>query len=84
MIQLVIEMKKRNPQYGYLRIAMQIQHAFGIVLDKGVVKRILDKHYNPTIPLNDGLSWLSFLGHMKDSLWSIDFFRVESMHLCSH
>jgi len=27
---------------------------------------------------------LSFLGHTKDSLWSIDLFRTESIHLKSH
>lgn len=26
IVQLIIEMKKRNPCFGYLRIAMQIQH----------------------------------------------------------
>ncbi len=50
LIKLIIEMKKRNPRFGYLRINMQIQHAFGIVLDKGVVKRVLDKHHQPTEP----------------------------------
>jgi len=39
LIQLIVEMKKRNPRFGYLRIAMQIQYAFGFELDKGVVKR---------------------------------------------
>ena len=77
-------MKKRNPRFGYLRIAIQIQNAFGIELDKGVVKRVLDKHYQPAIPSDNGPSWLSFIGHMKDSLWSVDFFRVESISLKSH
>jgi len=63
---------------------MQIQNAFGIELDKGVVKRVLDKHYQPTIPSDSGPSWLSFIGHMKDSLWSVDFFRCESISLKSH
>ena len=30
------------------------------------------------------LSWLTFLGHMKDSLWSMDLFRCESATLRSH
>jgi len=29
-------------------------------------------------------SWLSVLGHAKDSLWSIDLFRCESLILKSH
>ena len=84
IIQLIVEMKKRNPRFGYLRIAMQIQHAFGIELDKGVVKRVLDKHHKPTTPCDDGPSWLSFLGHAKDSLWSLDLFRCESISLKSY
>jgi putative transposase len=54
------------------------------VLDKGVVKRVLDKHHKPTAPFNDGPSWLTFLGHMKDSLWSVDLFRCESIALKSY
>ncbi len=76
-------MKQRNPRYGYLRIAMQIQTAFGIELDPGVVRRALNKHYKSS-PKNDGPSWLTFIGHTKDSLWSIDFSRCESIQLKSH
>ena len=36
------------------------------------------------LPSSDGPSWLTFLGHMKDSLWSLDLFRCESMALKSH
>ena len=33
----------------------------------------------------DGPSWLrSFIGHVKDSLWSVDLFRCESILLRSH
>lgn len=77
-------MKKRNPRFGYLRIAMQIQNAFGIKLDKGVVKRVLDKYFQLTDPPYVGPSWLSFIGRMKDSLWSVDLFRCESILLKSH
>jgi putative transposase len=28
-------------------------------------------------------SWLSFIGHVKDSLWSVDLFRCESILLRS-
>src|SRR5215469_2104106 len=31
--------------------------------------------------LKRGPSWLTFLGHMKDSLWSMDLFRCESASL---
>jgi len=83
VIDVIIEMKRRNPRYGYRRIAMQVSNAFGIDIDKDVVRRVLQKHFK-NVPGNDGPSWLTFIGHMKDSLWSVDLFRCESIHLKSH
>ena len=48
-----------------------------------MVRRILAAYYRPGSG-HSGPSWLSFLGHSKDSLWSIDLFRCESIHLKSH
>ena len=76
-------MKRRNPRYGCLRIAQQINLAFGTDINKDVVRRVLAKHYRPP-PNGKGPSWLTFIGHMKDSLWSVDLFRCESIHLRSH
>jgi len=36
------------------------------------------------MPDDGGPSWLTLLGHMKDSPWSIDLFRCESIQLKSH
>jgi transposase InsO family protein len=83
LIQAIIEMKQRNPRFGCPRIAQQINKVFGTNIDKDVVRRILAVHYRPG-PGNAGPSWLSFLGHTKDSLWSIDLFRCESIVLKSH
>src|SRR5262245_35031783 len=79
LIRAVIEMKQRNPRWGCPRIAEQIVLAFGVAINKDVVRRILAAHY----PSADGAgpSWLTFLGHMKDSLYSIDLFRCESVAL---
>jgi putative transposase len=83
LIAAIIEMKRRNPRWGCPRIARQIALAFGVALDKDVVRRILARHYHPP-PGGGGPSWLTFLGNMKDSLWSVDFFRCESLSLRSH
>ena len=77
VIDAIVEMKQRNPRYGYRRIAMQISIAFGIEIDKDVVCRVLNKHYKNN-PTNNGPSWLTFIGHMKDSLWSVTY--LESSH----
>jgi hypothetical protein len=83
LIQAIIDMKTRNPGYGYPRIAQQINFVFGTDIDKNIVRRVLAKYYRPTLGGN-GPSWLIFLGSMKDSLWSVDLFRCESILLRSH
>jgi hypothetical protein len=45
LIDAVVEMKRRNPTWGCPRIAQQITLAFGVDIDKDVVRRILGKHY---------------------------------------
>ena len=76
-------MKRRNPRWGCPRIAQQIALAFAVDIDKDVVRRVLATHYRPA-PRSGGPSWLTSLGHAKDSLWSIDLFRCESATLRSH
>jgi hypothetical protein len=43
-------MKRRNPRFGYQRIAEQIALAFDIEISKDTVRRILAKHYRPDPP----------------------------------
>lgn len=77
LIHAVVEMKRRNPAWGCKRIAQQIAMTFGIEVDKDVVRRILATRFHPERG-GGRPSWLSFLGHAKDSLWSLDLFRCES------
>jgi len=80
LIDAVVAMKRRNPNWGCPRIAQQIALAFGVEIDKDVVRRILSVRYRPESD-SGGPSWLTFLGHMKDSLWSCDLFQCESATL---
>jgi transposase InsO family protein len=57
--------------------------AFGVPVDKDLVRRVLARHYSPQ-PDAGVPSWLTFLGQMKDSLWSADLFRCESAGLRTH
>jgi putative transposase len=52
--------------------------AFDILIDKDVFAG-----FSPVIIGHDsgGPSWLTFIGHAKDSLWSLDLFRCESATL---
>lgn len=77
-------MRQRIPGYGCPRIAQQINNAFGTHFDKDVVRRVLAKHYRPGCDPQDGPWWLTFIGQMKDSLWSVDLFRCESILLKTH
>lgn len=64
IIDLVIEMKRRNPSFGYRRIAMQISHILNIEIDKDVVRRILaqigsDKFDTNSVHFN-GIRWKKY------------------------
>src|SRR5271169_5060422 len=83
LIVAVVEMKRRNPRMGCRKIAEQISNAFGLAINKDVVRRILILHYRPG-PGGNGPSWLSVIGQARDSLWSVDLFRSESMLLRSY
>ena len=76
-------MERRNPRYGCPRIAQQFNLVLGLDLDKDTVRRVLAVHQKPD-PGNRGPSWLTTIEHAKDSLWSVDLFRCESIMLKSH
>ncbi|HSB94852.1 MAG TPA: integrase core domain-containing protein [Spongiibacteraceae bacterium] len=79
----ILEIKHRNPRFGCPRIAPEIAHAFGIEINKDVVRRVLEKLFRSRTR-GDGPSWLSLIGQTKDSLWSVDFFRRETILLRSY
>ena len=83
LVNAIVEIKRRNPTWGCPRIAQQITLAFGAEIDKDVVRRVLAARYRPD-PSASGPSWLTLLGHAKDSLWSVDMFRCESAILRTH
>lgn len=82
LIRTIVAVKKRNPRFGCPRIAHIITTKFGVEINKDVLHRVLAKHYRPGP--GAGPSWLTFLGASKDSLWSVDLFRCESLRLRSH
>jgi transposase InsO family protein len=83
LVAAIIEMKQRNPRFGCRRIAQQLSFLFDLQINKDVVRRVLAKHYSPE-PGSRSPSWLTFFGHSKDSLWSLDLFRCESLILKTH
>jgi transposase InsO family protein len=83
LLRAICELKGRNPRFGCPKIAQHLAKTFGIELNKDVVRRVLAAHYRPERN-EHGPSWLTLLGHSKDSLWSLDLFRTESILLRSH
>ena len=84
IVAAILEMKLRNPRFGNRRIAEQISHAFAVQIDKDVVRRVLAKRYGSNLPGASGPSWFTFFAQAKDSLWSVDLFRCESILLRRH
>jgi hypothetical protein len=84
LIAAIVALKSRDPKFGCVRIAQQISDAFDVEIDKDVVRRVLAKHYQPGDSGSNGPSWLTFIAQSKDSLWSVDLFRCESILLHSH
>ena len=64
LIRAVVDMKQRNPKWGCPRIARQIALAFGISINKDVVRRIPAAHYHPSAD-GGGPSWLTFIGRKR-------------------
>jgi hypothetical protein len=61
VIAAVVAMKQRNPSWGCPRIAHQIALAFGIPVDRDVVRRILTARYHPK-PDAAGPCWVTVPG----------------------
>lgn len=83
LIQAICECKRRNPRFGCPKIAQHLSKTFGLAINKDVVRRILARHCHPD-RRRRGPSWLTVLGHTKDSLWSLDLFRTDSILLRTH
>jgi putative transposase len=82
LINAIVTMKMKNPRFGTPRIAQQINLVFGTDITRDQVRHVLLKQNKPTGG-GSGPSWLTFLGHTKDSLWSVDFFKCHSATLKS-
>ena len=83
LVQLVLALKNNNPSYGAEKIAGILSRR-GYKISDTTVRRILKKHgYDDEIKAS-GPSWLSFIGNSLNGLWSVDYFKVESICLKSY
>jgi len=58
--------------------------ALSVDINEDFVRRVLAQHYRPDGSDSNGPSWLTLIAQSKDSLWSIDLFRCESILLHSY
>jgi len=78
VILLIVELKEKNPRFGYQKIADHVSRTLGFWVDKNIVKRVLDRYFKPS---GSGPSWLLPLANSSNRLWSMDLFRCESVFL---
>jgi len=76
VIRAIVEMKQCNPRYGCPRIAQQVNLAFGLDIDKNVVRRILAVHYKPE-PGNSGQDWPERISSDNDPLFQYDQWKAN-------
>ena len=79
LIRLIVETKEKNLRYGSLKISQLVSDVLGYDVDESMVRRVLKKFFKPKP--GGGPSWLTPIGNSKDRLWSLDFFRLESVSL---
>jgi putative transposase len=82
VIAAVVDMKQRNPSWGCPRIAHQITLAFGIPIDKDVVRRILAVRYHPT-PDSPGRPGSRCLVTRRIVCGVLIYFGANRLH-CAH
>lgn len=58
-------------------------HKIAVILKPSTILKF-HRRYKHKLPFGGGPSWLTFIGQVKDSLWSVDLFRCESVSLKSH
>ena len=81
----IVAIKQRNPRFGCQRIAMIVSRTFDVEIGKDVVRRVLAACYRPDPQRRGpGPSLAHIPWSCKDSLWSVDLFRCESITLQSH
>jgi putative transposase len=68
------EVRGCNPTWGCPRIAEQITLAFGVDIDKDVVRRILGMHYRPESGSGSGTSTPSFKKDTSSKLQTMNNF----------
>lgn len=83
LIAAILEMERRNPRFGYQRIAEQVALVFDVELDKDIVRRVLAKHIGPSAAIT-ALPGSRCSATLRTACGHSISFRCESLALRSH
>ncbi len=78
--ELVLQLARENPSWGYLRIVGELRK-LGIAVSATSVRNILARAGLPPAPRRDSQSWRSFLRAHGESILACDFFTVDTVWL---
>lgn len=71
---LIIQMAKDNPAWGYPRIRAELQKLFINIPSRNTVKAILRSHGLPCAPKRNIHTWDAYMKRTFRTLWACDFF----------
>jgi putative transposase len=77
-VELVAQMARENPRWGYIRIVGECRK-LGIGVSATSVRRILRRHRLGPAPRRSGPSWAAFLRLQAAGMLACDFLTVETV-----
>jgi transposase InsO family protein len=79
-VELVLQLARENPRWGYLRIVGEAGK-LGVIVSATSVRSILRRHHLGPAPRRGGPSWVDFLRAQAAGTLATDFFTVETVGL---
>ena len=78
--ELILQMAKDNPRWGYLRIKGELLK-LGHNVSAAAIRRLLRRHHLGPAPRRTGLTWRQFLRAQSGAVLVCDFLTVETVLL---
>ncbi len=84
LIDAIVELKRCNTRFCCTRIAQETNKAFGVDIDKEIVRRVLEKYYRTRFWFRSRPFLADLHRPTENSFCSIDLFRCQSILLNTH
>jgi len=78
--QLILQLAKENPRWGYMRIRGELLK-LGHAVSATSIRNLMQKHRLPTSPLRSRLSWRLFLRAQASTILATDYFTLDTWNL---